>query len=270
MKTSMRMEWKFVSPQMATQLLERNVNRKLRWPFIARLKSDIGGGSYLPTHQAIGIYEDGSLCDGQHRLTAIAESGVGQWMWICYGIPLSSKLVIDSGISRTDFDQLVLSGFEVTRKSVEIVKCNQEIKTGAALKMTRSEIAEFCERHREALAFTANLTETKTRGVRQAAIGAVIFRATYTADRKRLREFFHVLTTGEYERGSDEAALAFRNYLLNLTKGGNSTQRRAAYWKCESALMSFLQRNPVSKIYAASSEQFPLPEETEPEAIKAA
>lgn len=265
MKTSMRMEWKFVSPALASQLLERNLNRKVKWPLVERIKRDIQEGNFLPTHQAVGIYEDGSFSDGQHRLIAIRDSGIGQWMWVCTGVPLASKLVIDSGIARIDYDQLVLAGIEVSRKMVDIAKCVRDIKVRQ--KLTRSELSEFCEKHDTALQFAAENLDTRIRGVRQVGVAAVVFRAYYTCEHTRLSEFCNTLITGQYERGDDEAARILRNMLMNSAdNGGSRASREIVYWKTENSLMHFIRRIPITKLYAASCEQFPLPEETEPEA----
>ena len=58
------------------------------------------------THQGIAISETGRLLDGQHRLTAIANTGISAKFLVATGIPDDSFSVLDTGSARTAADVL--------------------------------------------------------------------------------------------------------------------------------------------------------------------
>lgn len=60
---------------------------------------------------------------------------------------------------------------------------------------------------------------------------------------------------------ADQAAVALRNFLKNQSSYHGAHSPSAIYSKIERALSSFLCCKPLSKVYEASEELFPLPEE---------
>lgn len=103
METAMKMEWVEITPKWAAALLKRNREdqRFLRKARVARLGMDLREDRWLPTHQAVGIDDEGWVVDGQHRLNAIVKTGKPMWTWICYDVPASSFPAIDIGLARS-------------------------------------------------------------------------------------------------------------------------------------------------------------------------
>lgn len=98
-----------ITPDMAQDLLSKNhYNRPINRIKVARMVNDIKSGRFEMTHQPIGVDEDGILVDGQHRLTAIAESGIPVDMFIAYNAPRSTK--IDIGLARDTRTALYMAG----------------------------------------------------------------------------------------------------------------------------------------------------------------
>lgn len=94
---------------MAQDLLSKNhYNRPINRIKVARMVNDIKSGRFEMTHQPIGVDEDGILVDGQHRLTAIAESGIPVDMFVAYNAPRSTK--IDIGLARDTRTALYMAG----------------------------------------------------------------------------------------------------------------------------------------------------------------
>jgi len=80
----MRMEWRLITPEVATSLLKNNAgNRNLRSTVVEHYADQMKRGEWKPTHQAIAIGADENIIDGQHRLSAIVKSGLPQWFWLC-------------------------------------------------------------------------------------------------------------------------------------------------------------------------------------------
>ena len=80
-----------IDPALAKKYLARNVaNRNLREATIESYEIDMRAGNWVPTHQGIAFNDRGDLIDGQHRLSAIARSGVTVKMLVTRGLPVES------------------------------------------------------------------------------------------------------------------------------------------------------------------------------------
>lgn len=97
-----------VTPQMAADWLKFNTsNRPLRRTVVNGLKVALTRGEYIPSHQGIAFSEDGTLLDGQHRLTAISELRDGAFpMLVTWGVSREAFKVMDIGVKRTAADAL--------------------------------------------------------------------------------------------------------------------------------------------------------------------
>ncbi len=102
---------------MAYDLLKKNnKNRMISRDKVNAMINDIKAGRFELTHQPIAIAEDGELVDGQHRLTAVYESGVPVDMFVAYNAPRSAK--IDIGKPRDTRTALYMAGI-IEKDSVE-------------------------------------------------------------------------------------------------------------------------------------------------------
>jgi hypothetical protein len=63
-----------ITPELASVILSKNVNRKVRPHQVNALKESMLGGLWRLTHQGIAFDVNGNLVDGQHRLLAIVAS----------------------------------------------------------------------------------------------------------------------------------------------------------------------------------------------------
>lgn len=104
--------WEVVTPEDAARILdEQNThNRNLSGFRVRQLVTEIVSGDFRVTHQGIAFYENGMLADGQHRLKAIAESGLGVILMVTRGLPVRSISAIDIGGRRTVKDAIDLTG----------------------------------------------------------------------------------------------------------------------------------------------------------------
>lgn len=105
----MKMEWVFVNPTHAKGLLSYNTgNRRLRPSTVSHYADQMRRGEWKETHQPIAFDDDGNLIDGQHRLAAVVESGVGVYFWVCTynGRAVATGLPIDLQARRTAADIL--------------------------------------------------------------------------------------------------------------------------------------------------------------------
>jgi hypothetical protein len=101
----MKPEYVMMSPAEAERLLRNNsINRKMRPVYVNYLVKQIEAGNWVPTTSAIGIRDDGTLVNGQHRLAAIARSGKTLPVLFVKGVDEKAFMVEDRGIIRTMSD----------------------------------------------------------------------------------------------------------------------------------------------------------------------
>lgn len=105
--------WETIDPDTArTYLDENDANRGLRARVVNAYARDMGHGAWAVTGETIKFSKTGELLDGQHRLSAIIESGTSQWMLVVRGLEPATKGIIDTGAPRSAGDALKLVGLD--------------------------------------------------------------------------------------------------------------------------------------------------------------
>lgn len=109
----MRFGVETITPERARDLLSRDFegNRNIRQSYVKQLKAAMEDGGFVSMNgQTIVVGDaDGVLYDGQHRLSAIAESGIQQQMLVVYVDNAAEAFkTIDNGTKRkaSDFIEL--------------------------------------------------------------------------------------------------------------------------------------------------------------------
>lgn len=107
----MQCEIRTITPDQARALLKKNaVNRPLIASHLASLEADLKRGAMQLTHQGIAVSSTGKLLDGQHRLLAIANTGISARLLFSWDLPDSVFSVLDSGSKRSASDVLHADG----------------------------------------------------------------------------------------------------------------------------------------------------------------
>lgn len=101
-----------VTPEFATELLGtyNTHNRNIRRRVVAAYAADMAAGKWRETGEGIKRSHDGTLLDGQHRLSAIVESGVTVRMLLVENLPPEIQEAVDGGAKRKFSDILHLRG----------------------------------------------------------------------------------------------------------------------------------------------------------------
>lgn len=253
----------FVTPDKARDWLEKNNigNRDLKRGDVNTLRRQIEEGRYEPTHQGIGFYEDGTLADGQHRLNAIVQSGIGIWINVTTGLKRTAVHKIDRGIGRTSLDSLHFLGLKADNRSVAVCQCMiyqlEAEKAGRERwdiqKCVSEEFAFHYRRFGEAIEFSVGFGASSKC---PAPLKAAVATAWYSEDRQRLAEFMLVMDTGEMFSEDDRAAIRMRDYIRDRKYGQGTTQRNDLFFRCCGAIRYFLARRNLSKLYATPDHVF--------------
>lgn len=158
-----------ITPEIAEQYLSKNnSNRRVSQSVLSSYVSDMQNGRWMLNPNPITISEDGTLIDGQHRLLAIAKSGVTLEMFVCFGVKNETIDVIDNGKSRTASDVLQIGGYAnatnisaIARKIMSHEKGNASIlstpsshHTSGATRIevsSKKEVVDYCRENYEML-----------------------------------------------------------------------------------------------------------------------
>ena len=106
-----------VTPAIAADWLELNTcNRTLRPKYVSVLARQMAAGNWQFNGGTISFSREGLLLDGQHRLSAVVESGVTIVVLVVTELNAESQDTMDSGAKRTASDVLALNG--LSRHSV--------------------------------------------------------------------------------------------------------------------------------------------------------
>ncbi|TCO47326.1 hypothetical protein [Actinocrispum wychmicini] len=105
-----------ITPEMATQMLRRNTrNRKLREEHVRDLAGKMARGEFQFNGDAIRWSRQREILDGQHRLHAVARSGVSIRAVVVHGLTSDSQVTMDRQNRRTLGHHLDIMGESNTR-----------------------------------------------------------------------------------------------------------------------------------------------------------
>ncbi len=254
-----------ITPEQAANWLENanDKNRRVLENRVQMYAADMKAGKWRLTHQGIAFSPTSQLLDGQHRLWAIIQADVPVSMMVTFNVPPDSMHAIDGGKTRTVSDDLTIAGNHGPVTSSEVAILRSMIHKGAQRKSIDSRIAEgdLLTRHLLAIRFATSCIPKNCRRLGQSIVLAVLARAYYSIDHEVLRDFanrfYRCLNRGD----GDPVGLLTQWFFVNALNGSQS--RSEAYWKTERVLNAVVHREQLTRLYAANSERFPLPEEME-------
>lgn len=264
-----------IAPAVAKMILaERNVmNRKIDKRRVAKYVSDILQSQWHVHGQSIQFNRSGHLIDGQQRLSAVVAADVAADFMITFGINDAAVIAIDEGRARSNLDVARIMGFEgASRFGMAIAAYMLEYK-GLKERRSRSDILRFTEMHQEAIKFVTDRADLRT-SIRKSPIGAVLARAYYyckddPTKLNLLEQFITLyqmpatqLAAGGGVMAEDMAPIVLREFIERSRDKNTGQFRKEVYRKTQAALVNFLDRTPITRLYGLAEEQFPLPEET--------
>lgn len=249
-----------ITPEIAKAYLARNVgNRNMRPHKIAQFVADMKAGRWLLNNQGIGFFDDGDLMDGQHRLTAVVQSGVTVRMAVMRGFQRNVVYTIDSGSKRSDVDGERMNGVVVSK--VEFACAKTMLLFHEVKDVPDSVRIAFRRRYATEIRF-ADSVLTSGR-CRNSVVMAVIARAVFNrVDVGALKRFGEVLS-GDTPRGEKEdGAFRVREFIIGTPNClGPVPERRKTYRKVEAGLNAFLQGRRLKNLQEVHGEAFPIPED---------
>ena len=246
-----------ITPKQAEKYLQFNThNRPLRNSLVMQYAKDMASGNWRLTHQGVAFNCDGTLLDGQHRLSAIVESGATVQMLVARGVDSRNQLVMDDHAKRSAGDALSLVRNEkITQRDVAVMRAAVELcRSGRAeARMTKQDLDGVIDTFRPALNFVAEMMPSDERGVTSAPVKSAICLAWfYVKDIERLKSFCDVVTGKSLpENTGDRAAVTLREWLLRTGMQWGAS-RTDGFKKTQRAIVAFLDHKDVGKLYGTT------------------
>lgn len=263
---NMTMTYEFISPEVAADLLEtNNENRRLSKGTVQAYAQDILAGNWDESvGVAISIDENGVLRDGQHRLAAIVEAGVGIHTWVCRNV--SSDGIYDNNRKRSNSDQISImrADFDNVYKTTRYISVARTIiantvgTTGGRRPVTPKEIIDFTEEHKEDLdGFFLNMPQTTVAKISLAVVHLALFMAYMDGvSIEDILSFYEVLCSGMSTRPEEFPIIAYRNYLKDTTSAWTT---HIEIGRCQYALKKYLSGSCTKRTISPKELIYPFP-----------
>lgn len=200
----------FVTSEMARKWLRLNMpgNRPISEPRVKQYARDMKNGKWQENGDTIKFSDTGELIDGQKRLTACVECGIGFWSLIAYGVKREAFITIDRNQTRSTGQLLHLTaGISDYNNVSSALRWLTGFRDGIVLnhaRPTSGEIADMLAAHPGVVESVAQAARV-IRRFRAGPTGLVAFcHYLFTRQDATLAElFFDSLATGAGLRESD-------------------------------------------------------------------
>lgn len=216
--------------QAALFLSVNTGNRPMKRRSVERYVSDMIGGRWMFTGDAIKLDENGMLLDGQNRCQAVIEAQAqmpeGETftipVLIARGIPRSAQDVMDVGKGRSVSDQLARRNTAKYAKTGAMVRLVKDYLAHPAKNHSNVEYLRFFDEHREAIESSVEAASDyqNTSGVNASVLAAAHYLiAEATGDPDEAAVFIaYVVTGAEQQEGSPILALRSRSIQAKMNR----------------------------------------------------
>jgi hypothetical protein len=245
-----------VTPDLAFEWLTKNcsINRRLRPTHVSYLASEMTQKRWRPDHpDAILFDKDGELTQGQHRMSAVVESGEEVWMRVETGTEPSLYQYLDSGLIRTLDDRVKLMGNAAeNRIVVSLVNFFRKKHSPTRSKINKTspeEAHDIYEQHKKAMDYIAS-SYRPIRGISKVQVMAAAVEY-FEIDAAKCREFMDTLfsVTGE---GECQQARVLRDYVLRHLGTnrmlGKSSDKMDLYRNTVSAMKAHAAGRTIARV----------------------
>lgn len=261
-----------ITPKMALEMLSHHLeyNRTVSMVTVDKLERDIKSGNWQLIPYPISIAEDGTVLDGQHRLTAIARGGIAVPCYVARNVPNTKEvfLSIDTGRPRTFADAMrVVKGDEVIYRNTTIsavarLLLNHErgYSLVTNMKYSNSEVLYSIEKYMNICRWVYSFCSRQRKVITGSGffMGLIWARASHVSDRD-IQAFVDCINENEIgeEKYNWKAALKFKE---DYVKGGLAMKSRTlqSIVETQKALYSFIKgskRNTDKPIWEATPYQ---------------
>ena len=222
-----------ITPDKAkAYLANNNNNRSINKMNLAFLKSEILAGNYQMNGQTIVISTSGKLLDGQHRLTAVVETGLPIESIVVNNVDEDTFVTMDTGKPRGGSDALDIHGVQnakhiasAIRKIVQRFSHSHAYLDRVRYKISNPEFIKYYDRNAKELNNLYEMTHTwalqGNKVVSESDAMAFIFLLKTEGD--EIYDFMEELLTGREINPHSNAAQVLRQKLIRNSFSGHRT-----------------------------------------------
>lgn len=223
-----------ITPDVASYILNtcNTTNRPIRRNELSKLERYLKSDQWKFVSDAISFADDGTLTNGQHRLTACVKTGVPIDVLVAFGVERSSA--IDTGAKRSFSDNL-----KICDNCDERIKYDDELhrifmtayqyRNGyqQVVTLTPDDLTELMNKYAEDLVNCKNnglFAKINTKGCNSTVIKSALFLAYMNGvSMNILLRIVAILKTGVAESNKDTPIIGLRDKLFPLIGGGRET-----------------------------------------------
>lgn len=245
-----------ISPGVAKSYLEKNkCNRSMSRLHKDKLSRAMQAGEFRTTHQGIAFDVNGDLVDGQHRLTAVVDSGKTVTMLVTRGLPMEAKPLVDNQIrTRSIFDGLSMAGDTwISRDAVTVSRLwMQLLSQGRHSTPSYHEVRDFIDGHKDSI----HAAITAARGntiLKNGCVMTMVAIANHSGHGEAIEGWIEVIRTGVATEDWQTSALRFRDWWLTTPHNGGANVRVGYCRRIFSSMLAWKERRGLTKLYEAKS-----------------
>lgn len=256
-----------ITPQLAGEWLERNLhNRRFVKQNYNTCLAQIQSGQWKLNGEPIIFAKDGRLLDGQHRLTAIRDSGITIRSYVIFDIDDSVFATIDTGRVRKGSDVLSMAGHMNCTKAAAVAKALHYWLSGdyslgyrSGYRPSNDEILSLCGTHERIAESTQ--CGSKLSGIgKPSIIGFCHFVTSQNADyADKANSFWEFVQTG-LNMSEGHPAHTLREKMVRIKTGKVKTEPEEELAYVFKAWNYFVSGKELRSIrYERGREVFPMP-----------
>jgi hypothetical protein len=221
-----------ITPEMARELLTNNTaNRPIKPNHIIFLMKEIVSGNWKFNGDPIRIGHDGSLIDGQHRLTAVIRTGIAIETLLIDGLDPKVFDTIDSGARRSTGDTLSVFGEKNGRNLAAALVVVNDLIMGKndfhhTVKISNSEILDMLNKYsgiRESLYWGRAIDK-----LAPFSVSVALHYLFSLKNKDKANTFFEAIHTGVNINNNDPTYWLRRRMIENATSKSKMTRRYMA------------------------------------------
>lgn len=246
-----------VSPERAKELLlhKNPENRILSRSTVEKYIHDIRLGKWDDDSIDPVVFDKNEvLRNGEHRLTAIQQSGETINLWFAYDAEPSDTF--DIGVNRTATSILKMRGYDVTTNIVAMIRAIG-LHCFGVRKVSEGELGKAIATDGDGL---SKIYKAASTGSKHAICkGSVICAALYCAYKcgvplNKIESFARTVNTGLVEELGNNAPIVFRGQALNGLKSVN--ERRLIFQAAQEALRDYVNKIDRRKAYTGKTAHY--------------
>ena len=247
-----------ITPKMAEEWLKKNtMDRNIRQRRVAGLVRIINDGEWRVNGESIKIANDGTLLDGQHRLTAVVISKKPIMSLVVRGLPPESRETMDLGTPRNLGNHMQMAGYtgSVFAIAAAVGICTSfraGVWSERKEKMSPTQMLAYLKANKRLLKSADIYTSAEYKDFRDMLpqSNSIALHYLFTQiDQFKGEEFFSKLVKGE-NLGAQSPILKLRTELISMrkeSKRGNTSRHAFLFYMC-AAYQAFLDNRRIDRL----------------------